>query len=163
MATSRSGRSASARKAPAEAPKDGGVIRPLVEAIKAHPLATAAAVAAGGAVVARMARGRKEAPIAADKGKKSPRRAAGSAPRAASGGLARKVTPDAQLATVVGGDPLTRADITKRLWEYIKRNGLQDSANRRMINADDRLRPIFGQEQVSMFEMTRLVSQHVSS
>ena len=64
---------------------------------------------------------------------------------------------------MVGRDPLTRADITKRMWDYIKQNGLQDGANRRMINADAKLRPLFGSDQVSMFEMTRLVSQHVSA
>jgi upstream activation factor subunit UAF30 len=78
------------------------------------------------------------------------------------GGIAQKVQPDAQLAQVVGGDQLTRADLTKKVWDYIKKNNLQDSQNRRMINADDKLRPIFGgKSQVSMFEMTKLVSQHV--
>lgn len=77
------------------------------------------------------------------------------------GGLAQPVQPDAQLSEIVGRDPLTRADMTKRLWDYIKKNNLQDATNRRMINADDKLRPIFGKDQVSMFEMTRLVNQHV--
>jgi upstream activation factor subunit UAF30 len=78
------------------------------------------------------------------------------------GGIAQKVQPDAQLASVVGSDTLTRADLTKKVWDYIKKHDLQDSQNRRMINADDKLRPIFGgKEQVSMFEMTKLVNQHV--
>jgi upstream activation factor subunit UAF30 len=81
----------------------------------------------------------------------------------ARGGLAQKVQPDAQLARVVGSQPMTRSEITKKVWDYVKKNGLQDKQNRRMINADDAMRPIFnGQNQVSMFEMTKLVNQHVS-
>ena len=80
----------------------------------------------------------------------------------ARGGLAQKVQPDSQLGKVVGNQPMTRSEITKKVWDYVKRNNLQDSKNRRMINADDTLRPIFnGQSQVSMFEMTKLVNQHV--
>jgi chromatin remodeling complex protein RSC6 len=56
---------------------------------------------------------------------------------------------------------MPRTEVTKKLWQYIKRKGLQDSKNRRMINADDNLRPIFGRAQVSMFEMTRLVNKHL--
>jgi upstream activation factor subunit UAF30 len=81
----------------------------------------------------------------------------------ARGGLAQKVQPDSQLARVVGSQPMTRSEITKRVWDYVKKNNLQDSQNRRMINADSTMRPIFnGQDQVSMFEMTKLVNQHVS-
>ena len=57
---------------------------------------------------------------------------------------------------------MPRTEITKKLWEYIKKHNLQDSANRRMINADDKLKVIFGKAQVSMFEMTKLVSKHIS-
>lgn len=81
----------------------------------------------------------------------------------ARGGLAQKVQPDDVLAKVVGSQPLTRSEITKKVWDYVKKNNLQDSQNRRMINADDTMRPIFnGQDQVSMFEMTKLVNQHVT-
>jgi chromatin remodeling complex protein RSC6 len=81
----------------------------------------------------------------------------------ARGGLAQKVQPDAQLGKIVGNQPMTRSEITKKVWDYVKKNNLQDSKNRRMINADDTMRPIFnGQSQVSMFEMTKLVNQHVS-
>jgi len=80
----------------------------------------------------------------------------------AQGGLAKPVQPDSTLAPVVGDDPLTRAALTKKMWDYIKANNLQDSKDRRMINADDKLKPIFGgKPQVSMFEMTKLVNQHV--
>jgi upstream activation factor subunit UAF30 len=78
------------------------------------------------------------------------------------GGLAQPVQPDAQLGAIIGTAPLTRAEMTKKVWDYIKKNNLQDSQNRRMINADDKLRPVFGgKAQVSMFEMTKLVNQHV--
>ena len=71
------------------------------------------------------------------------------------------VTPSAALSEVVGSKPLPRTELTKKLWAYIKKNGLQDQKNRRMINADDRLRPIFGKAQVSMFDMTKLVNKHL--
>lgn len=76
--------------------------------------------------------------------------------------LQRPVQPDDKLAAVVGKDPKPRTEITKKIWDYIKANDLQDASNRRMINADDKLRPVFdGKEQVSMFEMTKLVNQHI--
>jgi chromatin remodeling complex protein RSC6 len=77
-------------------------------------------------------------------------------------GLAKPVQPDAQLAKIVGNNPLPRTELTKKVWDYIKKHDLQDPDNRRMINADDKMKPIFnGQSQVSMFEMTKLVNQHV--
>jgi len=70
--------------------------------------------------------------------------------------------PDAALAAVVGGSPIPRTEITKKLWQYIKRNGLQDQKERRMINADDKLKAVFGGKgKVSMFEMTKLVNKHI--
>jgi len=76
--------------------------------------------------------------------------------------LQRPVQPDDKLAAVVGKDPKPRTEITKKIWDYIKANDLQDSSNRRMINADDKLRPVFdGKDQVSMFEMTKLVNKHL--
>ena len=75
----------------------------------------------------------------------------------------KPVTPDAKLAVVVGSTPLPRTEMTKKLWADIKKNGLQDKKNRRMINADDALKAVFnGKAQVSMFDMTKLVSKHVS-
>jgi upstream activation factor subunit UAF30 len=74
------------------------------------------------------------------------------------------MTPSSQLSNVVGSNAIPRTEVTKKLWGYIKRKGLQDSKNRRMINADENLRPIFGgKSQVSMFEMTRLVNKHLRS
>jgi chromatin remodeling complex protein RSC6 len=75
----------------------------------------------------------------------------------------KPVTPDATLAAVVGSSPLPRTELTKKLWAYIKKNGLQDKKVRTQINADDKLKPVFnGKGKVSMFEMTKLVSGHVS-
>ena len=74
----------------------------------------------------------------------------------------RPMQPDAQLAAVVGNNPMPRTEITKKLWAYIKRNNLQDAKERRMINADDKLKPVFGGKgKVSMFEMTKLVNKHI--
>ena len=70
--------------------------------------------------------------------------------------------PAPALAAIVGDKPLPRTEITKQLWAYIKKNGLQDAKERRMINADDKLKPVFGgKSKVSMFEMTKLVNKHI--
>jgi len=74
----------------------------------------------------------------------------------------KPMTPDSTLAAVVGSNPMPRTEVTSKLWGYIKKNNLQDKTNRRMINADDKLREVFGgKKQVSMFEMTKLVSKHM--
>jgi SWIB-domain-containing proteins implicated in chromatin remodeling len=74
----------------------------------------------------------------------------------------RPVQPDDKLAAIVGSQPLPRSELTKKLWNYIKRHGCQNKKKRTMINADDSLRPVFnGKSQVSMFEMTKLVSKHL--
>jgi chromatin remodeling complex protein RSC6 len=75
----------------------------------------------------------------------------------------KPMQPDMVLGEVVGNKPLPRTEITKKLWAYIKKNGLQDTVNKRMINADEKLRPVFGGKwQVNMFEMTKLVANHIS-
>ena len=75
----------------------------------------------------------------------------------------KPVTPDAALAAVVGAAPLPRTELTKKLWAYIKKNGLQDKKVRTNINADDKLKVVFGgKKTVSMFEITKLVSGHVA-
>ena len=90
--------------------------------------------------------------------KKSAKRAK----RAPNPAFMRPMQPDAALGAVVGGSPMPRTEVTKKIWGYIKRNGLQDSKNRRMINADDKLNAVFGgKKQVSMFEMTKLVNKHL--
>jgi chromatin remodeling complex protein RSC6 len=75
----------------------------------------------------------------------------------------KPLTPSAALAAVVGANPLPRTDVTKKVWDYIKKHGLQDAKNKRNINADDKLKAVFGgKKSVSMFEMTSLVSKHLS-
>ncbi len=75
----------------------------------------------------------------------------------------KPVTPDVALSAVVGSKPLPRTELTKKLWDYIKKNGLQDKKDRKTINADASLKVVFGgKSKVSMFEMTKLVSGHVS-
>lgn len=74
----------------------------------------------------------------------------------------KPMTPSAILGAVVGVNPLPRTEVTKKVWEYIKTHKLQDEANKRMINADDKLKAVFGgKKQVSMFEMTKLISNHL--
>jgi upstream activation factor subunit UAF30 len=74
----------------------------------------------------------------------------------------KPMTPSSMLAAVIGSSAMPRTEVTKKIWGYIKRNRLQDTKNRRMINADDKLKPVFGGKgQVSMFEMTKLVSRHL--
>ena len=76
----------------------------------------------------------------------------------------KPVNPSALLAAVIGDKPAPRTEVTSKIWAYIKKNGLQDKTNRRMINADDKLKAVFGgKKQVSMFEMTKLVSTHLKA
>ena len=75
----------------------------------------------------------------------------------------KPMQPDDALAAVVGSKPMPRTEVTKKLWAYIKKNGLQDKVNKRNINADDKLKKVFGgKSTVTMFEMTKLVSKHLS-
>ena len=73
----------------------------------------------------------------------------------------KAMTPSAVLAAVVGATPMPRTEVTKKIWDYIKKNKLQDALNKRMINADAKLKELFQKAQVSMFEMTKLVSNHL--
>ena len=73
----------------------------------------------------------------------------------------KPMTPSPQLAAIIGATPVPRTEVTKKVWEYIKKNKLQDAAKRTMINADAKLREIFNQAQVSMFEMTKLINGHL--
>ena len=101
----------------------------------------------------------KKAAAKKSAGKKVPAKKAKRAPNPA---FMKAMTPSAQLAPVVGATPMPRTEVTKKLWQYIKKNNLQDAKNRRMINADDKLKPIFGgKAQVSMFDMTKLVNKHL--
>ncbi len=73
----------------------------------------------------------------------------------------RAMTPSAALAAIIGSTPMPRTEVTKKVWEYIKKNKLQDAANRRMINADAKLKEIFKKASASMFEMTKLLNGHM--
>ena len=91
--------------------------------------------------------------------KKPAKKAAKRTPNAS---FMKPVTPSAELAEVVGSKPIPRTEVTKKLWAYIRKNGLQDQKNKRNINADDKLQVIFKKPTVNMFEMTKLVAGHLS-
>jgi len=108
--------------------------------------------------------GKKSARKPAKKAKKAaPKKAKKAASkRKPNAAFMRAMTPSGTLAAVVGSMPIPRTEVTKKIWDYIKKNKLQDSINRRLINADEKLKAIFGgKRQVSMFEMTKLVSNHL--
>ena len=94
--------------------------------------------------------------------KKKAKKAAKKSGRKPNAAFMKPMMPDAMLGAVVGNKAMPRTEVTKQLWGYIKKHGLQDKKNRRMINADDKLKPVFnGKAQVSMFDMTKLVSKHL--
>jgi chromatin remodeling complex protein RSC6 len=74
----------------------------------------------------------------------------------------KPMTPSPTLAAVIGAEAVPRTEVTKKIWEYIKKHDLQDPANKRNINADAKLKPLFGKDQVSMFELTKIISGHLS-
>jgi len=94
--------------------------------------------------------------------KKATKKAAGKKPaRKPNAAFMAPLTPSPALAEVIGSKGLPRTEIVKKIWEHIKKNNLQDKANRRMINADAKLKPIFGKDQISMFELAKVVNKHV--
>jgi DNA topoisomerase-3 len=109
------------------------------------------------AVVAKKTAAKKTAAPAA---KKAPAKkvAASRTPRKTGPGL----KPSPELAAVIGSEAVARTEVIKKIWDYIKANGLQDSVNKRAINADDKLRPVFGKPQVTMFELAGIVGKHLS-
>jgi chromatin remodeling complex protein RSC6 len=95
---------------------------------------------------------------AAPAAKKAPAKSAGKS----NAGLMKPLTVSADLAEVIGNEPIPRTQIIKKIWDYIKQNDLQDKENRRMINADEKLKVVFaGKEQISMFELAKVVNNHV--
>jgi upstream activation factor subunit UAF30 len=94
--------------------------------------------------------------------KTAPAKKAPAAKRAPSAAFMKPMTISPALAAVIGATPMPRTEVTKKIWEYIKKNKLQDATNKRNINADDKLKVIFKKPQVTMFEMTKLVSAHLS-
>ena len=118
---------------------------------------TAAKKPAAKKAAAKKAAPAKKKPAAKKAAAKKP--AAKRKPNAA---FMKAMTPSAALAAVVGSMPMPRTEVTKKIWDYIKKNKLQDAINRRLINADEKLRAVFGGKgKVSMFEMTKLVSNHL--
>lgn len=110
---------------------------------------------------AKKAPAAKAAPAKAAPAKAAPAKAA-PAKRTPNAAFMKPMTPSATLAAVIGSKPMPRTEVTKKVWEYIKKNKLQDATNKRMINADAKLKEIFKKPQVSMFEMTKLISGHLS-
>ena len=127
--------------------------KPAKKAAKAKAKKPAAKKAAKKAPkkAAKKAAPKKKAKAAKPKTKRKPNAA-----------FMKPMTPSSSLAAVIGGSPAPRTEITKKIWDYIKKHKLQDSANRRMINADEKLKVVFGgRRQVSMFEMTKLVANQL--
>jgi chromatin remodeling complex protein RSC6 len=94
--------------------------------------------------------------------KASAKAAPAAAKRTPNAAFMKPMTPSAELAAIVGAKPLPRTEVTKKVWDYIKKNKLQDATNKRMINADAKLKAVLKKPQVSMFEMTKIISSHLS-
>jgi chromatin remodeling complex protein RSC6 len=133
-----------AAKKPAAKPAAKTAAKPAAKKPAAKPAAAKAATAK------KAAPAKKAAAAAKPKVKRTPNAA-----------FMKALTPSEMLAKVVGALPLPRTEVVKKVWEYIKKNKLQDEINKRMINADEKLREIFGKAQVSMFEMTKIINQHL--
>jgi upstream activation factor subunit UAF30 len=112
-------------------------------------------------VAAKKAASKKAAPKPVAKKVTAPAKAPAKKKRAPSAAFMKAMTPSAALAAVIGDKPLPRTEVTRKIWEYIKKNDLQDKAKRTMINADAKLKEIFKKAQVSMFEMTKIISSHL--
>ena len=144
---------ATAKKAPAKkAPATK-----VAPAAKAAPAKKAAAAAPAKKVAAKAAAPAKKAvPAKAPAAKKAPAKK-----RTPNAAFMKALTPSAALAAVVGSAPLPRTEVISKLWIYIKKHGLQDSVNKRLINADAKLKEVFGKVQVSMFELAALIGKHL--
>ncbi len=125
--------------------------------------ATKAPVKKAAATKAAPAAAKKAAPAkpAAAAKKAAPAKKAAAKKRTPNAAFMKAMTPSAALAAVIGDKAIPRTEVTKKVWEYIKKNGLQDKAKRTMINADAKLKEIFKAAQVSMFEMTKLINGHL--
>ena len=157
MATAKGGAKKAAEK-PAKAPAK----KPA--AAKAPAKAPAKKAAAPAKAPAKKAAAPAKAPAkkAATPAAKAPAKKAAAKPaRKPNAAFMKPLTPSAALASIVGDKPLPRTEVVKRMWDYIKKGGLQDAVNKRMINADAKLKEVFGKAQVSMFEMTGLVGKHL--
>jgi chromatin remodeling complex protein RSC6 len=127
------------------------------KAAKKAPAKKAPAKKAPAKKVAKKA-AKKAAPKKAAAPKKVAKKKVARKPNAA---FMRPLTPSGPLAAIIGATPMPRTEVTSKIWAYIKKNKLQDAVNRRMINADDKLKALFGKAQASMFELTKYVSKHL--
>ena len=127
---------------------------------KAASAAKKAAPAKKAAVATKAPAVKKAAP--AKKAAVAKKAAAPAKKRTPNAAFMKAMTPSAALAAIIGSKPVPRTEVTKKVWEYIKANKLQDAAKRTMINADAKLKEIFKKAQVSMFEMTKLINSHLS-
>jgi len=93
--------------------------------------------------------------------KKAAKKASKKSARKPNAAFMAPLTPSSTLGEVVGSKPLPRTEVVRKIWDYIKKNNLQDKKNRRMINADAKLRPIFGKDQISMFELAKVTNKHL--
>jgi upstream activation factor subunit UAF30 len=127
----------------------------MAKAKKAAKKATKKAAKKAPAKAAKKAA--KSAPKKATK-KAAPKKKSARKPNAA---FMAPLTPSSTLSEVIGAKPIPRTEIVRQIWNYIKKNNLQDKKNRRMINADAKLKPVFGKDQISMFELAKVVNKHV--
>tara|TARA_R110001599_G_scaffold64023_3_gene179147 strand:+ start:787869 stop:788369 length:501 start_codon:yes stop_codon:yes gene_type:complete len=148
-----------AKKAVVKKPVAKKAVAKKVVAKKAPAKKVAAKKPVAKKVVAKKAPAKK----AAAKKPAAKKVAAKKTPRKPNAAFMKPVTPSAVLAAVIGATPCPRTEVTKKVWDYIKKHKLQNDANRRMIDADEKLKAVFGgKKQVSMFEMTKLISGHLS-
>lgn len=156
---------ATAKKAPAKkaAPVTKAAPAPKAAPAKvAAPAKKAAAKAAAPVAVKAAAPAKKAVPAKVEApAKKVAAKKAPAAKRTVNAAFMKALTPSAALAAIVGGKPLPRTEVVKQMWVYIKKNNLQDAINKRMINADAKLKEVFGKAQVTMFEMAGLIGKHL--
>ncbi|HLP12214.1 MAG TPA: SWIB/MDM2 domain-containing protein [Flavobacteriales bacterium] len=132
------------------------------KAAKKKPAAKKPAKKAAAKKPAKKAAAKKPAKKAAKPAKKAAKPAKKKSARKPNAAFMKPLTPSATLAAVIGNKPAPRTEVVKQIWNYIKKHGLQDKKNRRMINADDKLKAVFGgKSQISMFELAKVLSKHV--
>ena len=125
-------------------------------------MATAKKAPAKKAAPAKKPAAKKAAPAKKVVAKKAPAKKAPAKKRTPNAAFMKAMTPSAELAAVIGATPVPRTEVVSKLWIYIKKNGLQDKVNKRNINADDKLKAVFGKKQVTMFELAGLIGKHLS-
>jgi chromatin remodeling complex protein RSC6 len=133
----------------------------IMATAKKTPAKKAAAPAKKAAPATKAAPAKKAAAPAKKVAAKAPAKKAAPAKRTPNPAFMKALTPSAALAAVVGATPLPRTEVVSKMWVYIKKHNLQDSVNRRAINADDKLKAVFGKAQVTMFEMAGLIGKHL--